>query len=94
MASMQKTPAAAAASPIGAGLGGIEPDRLLDEHVLAGRDREQRVRQVEVVRGRDVDDVDLGVGDEGLVGAVRRGRPPSRAAACAAPTRRCASPRP
>ena len=55
-------------------LTGIQPDRLLDEHVLAGLDREQRVGQVEVVRGRDVDDVDLGVARR----APRRRRAPCR----------------
>ena len=72
---MQKTPAAAAAAPIWRASPGIEPDRLLDEHVLAGLDGEQGVRQVQVVRGRDVDDVDLGVGDERRVGGVRPGGP-------------------
>ena len=81
MASMQNTPAAGRGLPDAPRLPGVEPDRLLDEHVLAGRDGEQRVRQVQVVRRRDVDDVDLGVGDERLVGGVRRGRRPNASAA-------------
>ena len=84
---------AAAASPICTRLAGIQPDRLLDEHVLARLDREQRVRQVQVVRRRDVDDVDLGVGDERLVGAVGRRRPRTRRPRGARP-RRCATRRP
>ena len=51
------------------------PDGRFDEHVRAGRDGEQGLRQVQVVRGRDVDDVDLGVGDEEREGGVRPGGP-------------------
>ena len=50
------------------GAGGVERDRLLDDDVLAGRDRGECKRQVEVVRGADVDDVDRLGGDQ-LLGA-------------------------
>ena len=42
-------------------LSGVERQRLLHEDVLAGLDRRERVGQVAVVHGRDIDDVDLGV---------------------------------
>jgi hypothetical protein len=45
--------------------------------VFAGVDREQRVGAMVVVRRRDVDDVDLRVGDQIGVGAVRAGDPGS-----------------
>ena len=49
------------------GLRLVEGERLLDEHVLARLEGQQGLCGVERVRRRDVDDVDLGVGDEGLV---------------------------
>ena len=49
-------------------LSGIEADRLLDEHVLAGLDGEQRALAVQVVRRRDVDDVDVRVGEQRVAG--------------------------
>ena len=60
----------------GPGLGGVEPHGLLDEDVLARGDGEQRMGEVVVVRRRDVDDVDVRVGDERLVRAVRALHPP------------------
>ena len=51
-------------------LGRVQGDRLLDEDVLARLQREARVRAVPVVRRGDVDDVDLGVGDQVLVRPV------------------------
>jgi hypothetical protein len=39
----------------------VESDRLLHERVPARRNGEERVLDVEVVRGGDVDDVDVGV---------------------------------
>jgi hypothetical protein len=62
----------------------IERERLLDENVLAGVERQQAVRQVTWMGRRDVDRVDLWIGDEILIRAVRpwdtepsreRGRP-------------------
>ncbi len=46
------------------GLGGVQGEGLLDEHVLAGLEGEDRVLGVQRMRRRDVDDVDVGVGDE------------------------------
>nr|BFF12133.1 hypothetical protein GCM10025699_34360 [Microbacterium flavescens] len=54
-------------------LGGVEREGLLDEHVLAVLECEDRLLGVERVRCRDVDDVDVGVGDQGLVRAVHAG---------------------
>ena len=48
-----------------------ERERLLDEDVLAVLEREDRVLGVQRMRGRDVDDVDVRVGDEVFVRAVR-----------------------
>ena len=59
-------------------------DRLLAEHVLAGLEAEPGVLEVEGVRRGDVDDVDGRVGDQLLVGAVRRGATPCSAANAAA----------
>ena len=55
------------------GLGGVEGHGLLDQHVLAGLDRLNRERHVQVVRRRDVDRVDLGVGQHRLVRPVHPG---------------------
>ena len=49
--------------------------RLLAQHVLAGLEGPDRPLGVEVVRQRDVDDVDLGRGEERLVRAERPGDP-------------------
>ena len=51
-------------------LGGVEPDRLLAQHVLAGLGGLDRPGHVQVVGQRIVDRVDLGVGQELLVAAV------------------------
>ncbi len=52
------------------GLGRVEGEGLLDKHVLAVIQRQQGVVDVTGVRGRDVDDVDVGVGHELLVRTV------------------------
>ena len=44
--------------------------RLLAQDVLAGPSRGERPLGMEVVRQRDVDDIDVGVGEERLVRAV------------------------
>ena len=54
--------------PLGVGRG--QGQRLLAQDVLAGPRRGDRPLGVEVVRERDVDGVDLRVGEERLVGAV------------------------
>ena len=54
------------------GVAGVEGQRLLAHHVLAGLDGHPGVLEVQGVRGGDVDDLDVGVGDQ--VG-VRRVRP-------------------
>ena len=50
---------------------GAARQRLLAEHVLAGLERADRPLDVQRVGQRDVDRVDLGVGEQRLVGAVR-----------------------
>ena len=50
----------------------LEGHRLLAEHRLPGLEGEPDVLVVQGVRRRDVDDVDLGVAHQRLVGAVRR----------------------
>ena len=49
---------------------GVEPDRLLAQDVLARLERLDRPRDVEFVRQRIVDRLDLGIGQKLLVGAV------------------------
>jgi hypothetical protein len=49
----------------GPGLDGVHRERLLHQHSLAGGDGRQGVLGVKRVRGRDVDDVHLRVGDQG-----------------------------
>ena len=65
-------------------LGGVERalrllrpprQRLLAEHVLAGLQRPDRPLDVQRVRQRDVDRVDLRVGEQRLVAAVRAREP-------------------
>lgn len=58
-----------------AGVRDGEAQWLLDQHVLAGLEHRDRPGDVEVVRERYVDDVDVGVGEERLVAAVRRAVP-------------------
>ena len=53
-----------------AGLLGVAGERLLHQHVLACLDRQQCLVSVLAVRGRDVDDVHLRVGDQVGIGAV------------------------
>lgn len=52
------------------GLGGIDGQGLFAEDVFAGLEGKHGVLEVVAVRGGDVDDVDVGVGDELGVGAV------------------------
>ena len=52
------------------GLGHVAGERLLDQHVLARLDGQQRVVTVLGVRGGDVDRLDRVVGTERLVGVV------------------------
>jgi hypothetical protein len=52
-------------------LGRVAREGLLDEHGLAGRDRQQRLRVVGGVGGSDVHGVHLPVRDQLLVGPVR-----------------------
>ena len=72
------------------GLAGMARVGLLAEDVLSGRERLHRPLVVHAVRERDVDGLDVGVGEERLVGAVGRRDPvlrsvrlrPLRVAAC------------
>ena len=70
-ASASTTPLSRAAALHRVDLGHGEGERLLAQDVLAGPGGPDRPLGVEVVRQRDVDGVDLGVGEECLVGAVR-----------------------
>ncbi len=63
---MSTRPASAAAAPIGVGVLERERDRLLQQHVLAGRQRALGDRTVQRRRQADVDDVDARCGDRGL----------------------------
>ena len=57
----------------------VEGERLLDEDVLAGRDRGKGDLRVGLGRGADHDERDSGVGEEGVGVGVLRGDPePSR----------------
>ena len=77
-------------------LGGVASEGLLDEHVLAGPQREQRVVPVVAVRARDVDGVDVRTVHERLrrtCGPGRRrarGRTPRPAPETASRSRRAA----
>jgi hypothetical protein len=53
-----------------AGLGGVDGEGLFAEDMLAGAQGEHDIVEVVRVRRGDVDDVDVGVCDEGLVRAV------------------------
>ena len=53
-------------------------ERLLARDVLAGGQRVEDVVVVEVGRGKDLDRVDVGVGQHGVEVGVRRRRPPGR----------------
>lgn len=57
-----------------AGLGGVDGEGLFAEDVLAGAQGEHDIVEVVRVRRGDVDDVDVGVCDEGLVRAVSGAR--------------------
>ena len=74
----------ASASTRSGAVGGVERrlrvlgpprQRLLAQHVLAGLQRADRPRHVQRVRQRDVDRVDLRVGEQRLVAAVRAAEP-------------------
>ena len=72
--------------PLGVGRG--HRQRLLAQDVLAGTGRGDRPLGVEVVGQRDVDGVDLGVGQERLVRAVSTaGSPARRRPSAASPSR-------
>ena len=64
-------PTSAAASTSSLRLCGVERERLLADHVLAGGQRGLGERQVKVVRRADVHDVDVRVAHE-LLGGVER----------------------
>ena len=70
-----------------AGVGQGHRQRLLAQHVLAGRGRRQRLREVQLVGGADVDDLDRRIGQQRLDAVVAarrchsRRRRPGRAAA-------------
>ena len=73
MASIASSPRSAAASRTAAASVGVQREGLLDEHVLAGLERQQGVGGVHRMGRGDVDDVDVGIGDEVLVRAVGAG---------------------
>jgi hypothetical protein len=50
-----------------AALGGVHRERLLDQHVLAGPQRENRVVVVHRVRRRHVDHLDIRIGHQQLI---------------------------
>jgi hypothetical protein len=52
----------------------VERDRFLDDQVLAGTRGRDRLRRMQRVRGADVDDVDVGVGEHRVVVGVRAQR--------------------
>ena len=76
---MSCLPAAAAAASIESAFGEIEGDRLFDQDVLAGLERLDGHPAMGVVGDAEVDEVDLGIGQEGLEVAVtgRRRKDPS-----------------
>jgi hypothetical protein len=55
------------------GFVGVDRERLFYEGVLASRQREECAVEVAGVGGSDVDDVDVGVGHQVLVGRVGPG---------------------
>ena len=63
-ASISRTPAARQPSIISAASAALSAERLLAEHVLAGRGRPQRPLGVQVVGQRDVHRLDVGVGKQ------------------------------
>ena len=75
------TPAAASASCCAPG--GVERQRLLADHVLAGRQRGLGEREVQVVRRADVDDVDAGLATISSAESNARSAPSAAGAACA-----------
>ena len=68
-ASIRRAPAAEQASTI-VGFGRGQGHRLLAQHVLAGPGGRDGPLGVQVVRQRDVDGVDVGIGEQRLVGGV------------------------
>ena len=82
-------------STIRSRVGGRHGQRLLAQDVLAGPSRGDRPLGVEVVRQRDVDRVDVGVGEERLVRAVgASGCRAARRRRVPGPRRATRSPRP
>ena len=74
-ASMQNTPCRGGESRRSrSAWAALSADRLLHEDVLAGLQSQQGAGRWARVRGGDVDDVDVGVGDELLVASRRPGR--------------------
>ena len=69
-ASISSTPACARRVDHALGLGRGQGQRLLAQDVLAGLGGRDRPLRVEVVGQRDVDRVDLGIGEQRLVGGV------------------------
>ena len=83
-ASMSTSPAASAASKASSTSAGVRVYGFSQRTCLPGGERVQRPLVVHAVRERDVDGVELVVGEERLVRAVRlRGSPCSAAYACA-----------
>ncbi len=70
-ASISTSPAASAASNASSTSAGRRRVRLLAQHVLARLERAHRPLVVQAVRQRDVDGVDLRVGEQRVVRAVR-----------------------
>ena len=72
MASIRNSPRSRASANSSSAVGGVERQRLLAQHRLAGLERQPGVLEVQGVRRGDVHHVDVGVGDQLLVAAVRR----------------------
>ena len=75
------SPVAAAAATSSRRLLGRHRERLLADDVPAGGEDRQRLRDVEVVGRRDVDDVDAGVGEEVVERRIARATPSAVGAA-------------
>ena len=74
------SPLASASSSSSPDSAEVSRQRLLADDVLAGGERLLHLRVVQVVRRRQVDDVDRVVREQRLVAVVDRREPPSRAA--------------
>ncbi len=55
------------------GLSGVQGEGLLAENGLARLQAHQRVRAMKIVRSADINDVDVGIGGQGLVAWVAAG---------------------